>query len=54
MAAGHGNERWGMPDKPIGRRGVLKAGLAIGAVAGTGAWTVKGPSTIPPAASVTG
>jgi len=42
MAAGQGNERRGKPDKPIARRGVLKAGLAIGAVAGTGAWTVKG------------
>src|SRR5215469_3714052 len=31
-------EPWGPPDKRIGRRGVLKAGLAFGAVAGTGAW----------------
>ena len=32
------NEGRGRPDRRIARRGVLKAGLAAGAVAGTGAW----------------
>jgi phospholipase C len=38
MDASQGHERRGTPDRPIARRGVLKAGLAAGAVAGTGAW----------------
>ena len=41
MAARQGNERWGKPDRPIARRGVLKAGLAVGA------WPApaRGPAT---------
>jgi hypothetical protein len=38
MGGRQGQEPWGTPDKRIDRRGVLKAGLAVGAVAGIGAW----------------
>src|ERR1700722_8013726 len=35
---GRGTRDRGTPNRRIARRGVLKAGLAAGAVAGTGAW----------------
>jgi phospholipase C len=38
MDGSQGHERGDTPDRPIARRAVLKAGLAAGAVAGTGAW----------------
>src|SRR5215469_15476131 len=47
MAARQGDERWGKPDRPIARRGVLKAGLAVGAVASTGAWGTAQASSRP-------
>ena len=38
MGERQGHERSGQPGRRIARRGVLKAGLVAGAVAGTGAW----------------
>jgi phospholipase C len=38
MRERQGEERSGTPNRPIGRRGLLQAGLAAGAVVGTGAW----------------
>jgi phospholipase C len=38
MGEGKGHDRQGEPGRRIARRGVLKAGLVAGAVAGTGAW----------------
>ena len=38
MRERQGAEPSGTPNRPIGRRGLLQAGLAAGAVVGTGAW----------------